>query len=313
MLRHQIDRYRDRVVARTTDLFSHAEDPLEHTLTYPGDPGLFGPDSVTWRVMGDVASFIGGIRALVIQAAHPEVAAGVADHSAYRTDPLGRLSRTSAYVTATSFGAIPEVEAAVALVRRAHAPVRGRSERGRHYSASAPDLAAWVHNALTESFLVAYQHFGPQPLSTDEADRFVAEQTKVGALLRARPLPETAAELREFLVAHADIEESSSMRQAAAFLSSPPLPLVVRPAYRVLFAAAAATIPNEIRRIVGSRRRPGAVAAGRRAVDALRWSLGSSPAWHLALVRVGAPVPAGLFRQPLPVSAPRRLTTAVAS
>ena len=72
-----------------------------------GDPGLFGPDSVTWRVIGDVATFIGGIRALLVQAAHQEVAAGVADHSRYQDDPLGRLSRTSAYVTATAFGAMP--------------------------------------------------------------------------------------------------------------------------------------------------------------------------------------------------------------
>ncbi len=62
---------------------------MEHTLDYAGDPGLFGPDSITWEVMGDVSGFIGGIRALLIQAAHPEVVAGVADHSRYREDPAG--------------------------------------------------------------------------------------------------------------------------------------------------------------------------------------------------------------------------------
>ena len=122
-----VEQFRIAVIRRTVGLFAHAGDPLEHTLDYTGDPGLFGPDSISWEVMGDVSGFIGGIRALLVQAAHPEVVAGVADHSRYREDPLGRLSRTSAYVTATSYGAMPEVETAVAIVRRVHRPVEGTS------------------------------------------------------------------------------------------------------------------------------------------------------------------------------------------
>ncbi|MEO5966591.1 MAG: oxygenase MpaB family protein, partial [Candidatus Limnocylindrales bacterium] len=101
------DSLRRRVVREAEELFSHAEDPLADTLLYAGDPGLFGPDSITWEIMGDASTFIGGIRALLVQAAHPEVVAGVAAHSRYREDPLGRLSRTSNYVTATSYGAMP--------------------------------------------------------------------------------------------------------------------------------------------------------------------------------------------------------------
>ena len=101
---------RDRAAAGTASLFSHGAHPLARTLNYPGDPGLFGPGSMTWPVAGDTAVFVGGVRALLVQAAHPEVAAGVAQHSRYRQDPLGRLTRTAAYVTATSFGAMPEVE-----------------------------------------------------------------------------------------------------------------------------------------------------------------------------------------------------------
>ena len=115
--------------------------------------------SVTWRVMGDVSSFIGGIRALLIQAAHPEVAAGVANHSNYRDDPLGRLSRTASYVTATAFGAMHEVEKSIDMVSSAHRPVNGTSSRGEKYSAKDPEMATWVHNALIDSFLVSFQHF----------------------------------------------------------------------------------------------------------------------------------------------------------
>ncbi len=297
-----IDRYRDRVVGSTTDLFAHAPYPLAETLSYEGDPGLCGPDSVTWPVIGDAAAFVGGIRALLIQAAHPEVVAGISDHSKYRWDPLGRLSRTSAYVTATSFGAMPEVEAAVALVRRAHRPVRGQSHRGRPYSAGTPALAAWVHNALTDSFLQAYQVYGPRRLGADEADRFVTEQTAIGALLAADPMPTTAAGLAQWIADHAEITRSPGLVDAVGFIRNPPLPWHVRFAYRVLFAAAVATIPARIRRTLGVRRIPGAATVGRMAVGALRWALGSSPSWHVSLVRVGAPVPPGLFRQPLPNS-----------
>ncbi|MEQ8716969.1 MAG: oxygenase MpaB family protein [Acidimicrobiales bacterium] len=293
------DAYRSRVVDATTSLFSHADYPLADTMSYRGDPGLFGPDSMTWPVIGDVTAFVGGLRALLVQAAHPEVAAGVADHSRYRTDPLGRLSRTSSWVTATSFGAMAEVEAAVAVVRGAHRPVRGRSHRDRPYSASHPEMAAWVHNALTDSFLAAYRHYGPRRLTEGDADRFVAEQTKVGALLDAAPLPTTAADLSSWIVDHPDLARSPGQAEAIRFLRNPPLPLAVRAGYAGLFAAAVATLPTELRRLLGLVDVPGAEFAGRAMVSFLRWSLGSSPTWHLALTRVGAEIPDGLFHRSL--------------
>jgi uncharacterized protein (DUF2236 family) len=295
-------RLRQRIAASTRRLFAHAPYPLDESLSYPGDPGLFGPDSATWRVIGDPAAFIGGVRALLVQAAHPEVAAGVFDHSRYREDPLGRLSRTSAYVTATAFGAMPEVERAVLAVRRAHRPVQGVSHRERAYSADAPELAAWVHNALTDSFLEAYLRFGPFRRPAGLADRFAAEQVRLGVLLDADPIPASAADLARWIEDHEALAVSPGMGEAIAFLRSPPLPWAVRPAYRLLFVAAAATLPRRIRRLLGLRRRPGAILVGRMMTGFLRWALGSSPSWQLALVRVGAEIPPGRFRQPLPVS-----------
>lgn len=284
---------RQRVIGATTGLFAHAPNPLEHSLEYTGDPGLFGPGAVTWRVIGDVSTFVGGIRALLVQAAHQEVAAGVADHSRYQEDPLGRLSRTSAYVTATAFGAMPEVEEAVRIVRRAHRPVVGESHRMRPYAADKPEHAAWVHNVLTESFLVSYQHFGKEELSPADADRFVAEQVKVGRLLDANPLPRTASELSAWIVGHPDVGVSPGMVNAVDFLRRPPLPWNIRIAYGVLFRAAVATIPVAIRSVLGIKRRPGAIVFGRIAVGVLRVVLGSSLAWRTALTRVNAPLPAG--------------------
>jgi uncharacterized protein (DUF2236 family) len=298
-----IDRLKARVVDSTTALFSHGPQPLANTLSYRGDPGLLGPDSVSWEVIGDVTAFVGGIRALVLQTAHPEVVAGVDEHSQYRTDPLGRLSRTSVYVTETTYGAMPEVEAAVAVVREAHVPVRGVSERDKPYSAGHPAMAAWVHNVLTDSFLVAFQTYGPRTLTDKEADEFVAEQARIGALLGAEPLPASADELSGWIARHPDLAPTSAQARAVEFLRNPPLPLPVKFGYQLLFNAALTTLPPEISDFVEVPPRRGAEAVGRRTVTALRWALGSSPSWHLALVRSGAPVPPGRFRQPLPPSA----------
>jgi uncharacterized protein (DUF2236 family) len=301
MLQHPIDAIRDRVAHTTSGLFKHAGYPLANTLAYPGDPGLCGPDSVSWRVIGDPSAFFGGVRALLVQAAHPEVAAGVADHSRYREDPLGRLSRTSAYVTATTFGAMPEVEHAIQIVRRAHRPVKGMSHRSIEYTADAPALAAWVHNALTDSFLQAYLHFGPETLSLEEQDQFVAEQARIGRLLGADPTPQTADDLHRWISDHGALEASPGMRETVDFVRSPPLPLSVKPGYELIAQAAAGTIPRRTARLLGIRAVPGAIRVGKVTSSFLRWSLGSSPTWHLALIRSGALVPSGQFRQPLPV------------
>jgi uncharacterized protein (DUF2236 family) len=287
-----------RVVDATSDLFARGPRPLADTLSYPGDPGLLGPGSVSWRVIGDASVLVGGIRALLVQTAHPEVVAGVEQHSQYRSDPLGRLSRTAAYVTETTYGAMPEVDAAVGAVQRAHAPVRGRSERGKSYSAGHSEMAAWVHNVLTDSFLVAYQTYGPRQLTAEEADRFVDEQTRIGTLLGAAPLPTTAEGLRRWIDEHRAIAPSRSQERSIEFLRDPPLSLPVKAGYRLLFAAAVATLPSAMADLPGLTTPPAAEEVGRLSLNLLRWALGSSPAWHLALVRCGAPVPDGLFRQP---------------
>ena len=295
-----IERLRVTVVSRTTGLFAHGNDPMAHTMDYGGDPGLFGPDSITWEVMGDVSGFVAGIRALLIQAAHPEVVAGVADHSRYREDPLGRLSRTSDYVTATSYGAMPEVEQAVRIVRAAHRRVVGVSHRGLAYRADDPPLAAWVHNSLTDSFLACHQAYGARRLSQEEADRFVWEQTRIGRLLDADPLPETEAELSEWVAEHPAVGPSPGMREAVGFLRQPPLDPAVLLAYQVLASAAIETVPPRIRTALSLKPRPGAWQVGRASTTAMRWALAASPRWRQALLRVGAPIDERRFKQKAP-------------
>ena len=286
--------WKARLTETTVGLFSHAPDPLEETFQYPDDPGLFGPESITWKIMGDVSSFIGGIRALLIQAAHPEVAAGVANHSTYRDDPLGRLSRTASYVTATAFGAMPEVEKSIKMVSSAHRPVVGTSSRGEKYSAGNPEMAAWVHNALIDSFLVSYQNFGPFLLKNEEADSYVYEQTSLGNLMKASPLPENAASLSCWLSENPKVGSSKEGAEAVSFLKKPPLPFFTRIAYKILFNAAVVTMPIELREAIGVNPKKGSKTAGNFLTKVLRYALGSSPAWAAALDRSGTKRPNGI-------------------
>ncbi len=288
---------RGTVAQSTLSLFDHAEYPLKNTLDYSGDPGLLGPGSVSWIVLADPAAFVGGMRGLLIQAAHPEVVAGVGDHSRYRADPFGRLSRTSSYVTATTYGAMPEVDRAVEQVKRFHRIVSGVSERGRPYDAGDPDLSAWVHNALTNSFLVAHQRYGQYTLSSNEADQFVQEQTAIGQLLGSDPMPTTAAGLEDWVSNHPDAGPTRAMADVIDFLKQPPLTPGIRAGYSVIREAAIATIPDRLRDILGVDTRPGAEMLGKTATASLRWALGFSPSWALALQRMGIDRPAGLFKQ----------------
>ena len=97
----------------------------------PDETYWFGPDSVVWLVHGDLAMLVGGLRALLLQTLHPLAMAGVAEHSDYRADPLGRLRRTGAFLAATTFGTATEAEHAVARVRRDPRPGSGQHAR-RH-------------------------------------------------------------------------------------------------------------------------------------------------------------------------------------
>ena len=284
-----------RVINSVSGMFAHAEVPLKNTGDFQGDRGLCGPDSVSWRVIGDVSVFVGGIRALLVQAAHPEVVAGVDDHSRYRDDPLGRLSRTSFYVTSATYGAMPEVTEAINLVKSAHQGVSGTSPRGQPYSASTPELAAWVHNTLTDSFLEAYQRFGGR-LSVAEADQFVVEQTKVGEMLGASPLPATADSLRAWVAEHPALAPSPGMRTALRFLQNPPIPLAQKTGYQVLMNGAITTIPPQLTSVLGLTAVPGARLSSTALVLGLRRIMKNSPAWQAALQRCGADYNPRLFR-----------------
>lgn len=107
----------------------------------PGDPGLFGPQSVIWQVHRDFTSMLcGGVSALLLQMLHPLALAGVWDHSNFREDMIGRLRRTSQFVSVTTFGPTAEAERLIAKVKAIHLRVTGVGSDGTPYAASDPAL-----------------------------------------------------------------------------------------------------------------------------------------------------------------------------
>jgi uncharacterized protein (DUF2236 family) len=263
--------------------------PWVRQLAEPGDAGWYGPRSTTWRVHADSATLVGGIRALLVQAMHPTVLAGFDQHSAYREDPPDRLQRTAAFVTVTTFGTSAQAAAAVARVRRAHAAVRGRTPEGRPYDASDPELLGWVHLALVDSLATAVRRYGRTPF---DLDAYLAETAVIGARLGAAHVPRSAAEARAAYAHYRpDLAVTAATLSAHAFLLDPPLPPAMRAGYRVLAAAAVASLPPEHRALLGARpvlRPAPAAVVGRAATRLVSLLLGPSPAAAHAAVRRSA-------------------------
>ncbi len=193
----------------------------------PVDTGLFGPGSVTWRIHSDPSMFIGGIRALLLQALHPLAMAGVEDYGGFRDDAAGRLARTSAYVATTTFGTTAEAEAAGRRVQAIHRRVRGvDAHTGLAYRADDPELLAWVHNVEVHSFLLAHRTYA-NPLTDAEADRYVAEQVTAATLIGVPEVdvPATAAALADYFEqVRPELQLTAPARAGAGFILLPPMP-----------------------------------------------------------------------------------------
>jgi len=222
------------------------------------DPGLYGPDSVTWRVHADPSMALAGLRALLLQAVHPLAMSGVAQHSDFREDPWGRLFRTAEYVGVTTYGTTEQARRAGAKVRGIHGRLAGiEPESGQTYRVNDPELLRWVHCVEVESFLSTAVRCGLQVSRADQ-DRYYAEQTVGAGLvgLKAADVPGSVAEMADyFRDVQRQLRVTSAAREAATFVLWPPMPSKVsfgtpaRPAWVALAAAAGAMLPRWARRL----------------------------------------------------------------
>ena len=225
--------------------------------------GYFTPESVIRRVGSTpVTPFLGGGTAVLLQVAHPLVAAGVAEHSDFRHDLWRRLARTLRALYLITFGTKQEADRAGAAVQTVHEHVHGvTSERlgafpaGTPYSARDPELMLWVHATLVEASLSAYERF-QQPLAPEQRERYYREMAVVARIFGtpASVVPRTLADFRDYFreqIEGETIEVTPTAREIAGVVLKAPLPLpmqVFGPAHRV---ATAAQLPPRLRREYG--------------------------------------------------------------
>jgi uncharacterized protein (DUF2236 family) len=213
--------------------------------------GLFGPGSVSWRIDRELLVLAGGSCALLLQAAHPSVAAGVAQHSTYATDPFGRLLRTLESSFAVVFGSRSEAEATIRRINAIHGAVRGLRADGRPYSALDAEALLWVHATLVDTALRVYDRF-VAPLTADDAQRYHEESARVAVALGvpAGDLPPTIEDLREWMaamIARDRVHVTADARRIARTVLYPSR-FPPRLAWDAAHLVSLATLPEPIRR-----------------------------------------------------------------
>ncbi len=219
------------------------------------DPGLYLPDEAPWIAHGDLATLVGGIRALLMQALHPGSLTGVMQHSRYKGDPLGRLSGTIRWLTMTTFASTAAVSGEADRVNTMHQRVKGKYQNAKgktiDYRAADPDLLRWVHIAFMESFLRCHQLYSTRPLPGG-ADDYIRLWSKSVIPLGLTEVPMSEAELlTEIERYRSELIVTDETREVIGFIKNPPLPKTALPAYRFLFKAALASLPREYQEMIG--------------------------------------------------------------
>ncbi len=245
---------------------------------------LFAPDSVGWRVHGDVVTMlIGGVDSLLLQMLHAAVLAGVWDHSDFRNDMMARLRSTAKFIARTTYDHADEAHAIIARVRKIHDHVSGTLPDGTPYRANDPHLLSWVHVAEAVSFLDAWIAYGEPTMSRADQDQYFGEMAVIGRLVGADDVPGTRAEA-EALIARfrPELKVDHRTREVAGLVLNQTVgpPTAVVPS-KILMQAAVDLLPDWAREMHGlkaSRLRRPAVREGALAMArTLRWAFDGSP------------------------------------
>lgn len=208
-----------------------------------GDPGWFGPDSVTWRIHSEFPGMLaGGLCALMLQLLHPRALAGVYDHSNFRDDLVGRLRRTTSFVAGTTYAPSAEVETLVSRVRRIHAQVVGTLPDGRAYAADEPELLTWVHVTEAYGFLEGCRRYC-RDVPVAVANRYYDEYRRVAEALGARDVPASEAQVAEYFAAQQpQLQMDARSREVLEVLAEVRLPVPLPGVSRDVFLAAGAAL-----------------------------------------------------------------------
>jgi uncharacterized protein (DUF2236 family) len=215
---------------------------------------VFGPGSLTWRVNGEAVLLLGGGRALLLQVAHPGVAAGVAEFSNYREDPWRRLYRTLDTTLTIVFGGAEASEAASARLRRVHKRVAGTDDRGQPYRALDPELLLWVHATLIDTSLAIYTRYVAR-LTPDELERYYDEMKDLGEAYSIPPesMPADYAAFRRYWDSMLDkgVRVTETTHDVADAVLRPDLTPIAWPAVELLRTVTVGTLPAGLRADLG--------------------------------------------------------------
>jgi uncharacterized protein (DUF2236 family) len=228
---------------------------------------LFDPDGVFWRVNREAVLLVGGGSALLLQIAHPLVAAGVAEHSGFREQPVRRLYRTVSSMQKIIYADRQTALDAASRVNRVHATVHGVLTEptpvfpvGTPYRANDPALLLWVHATLVETALRTYETFLPA-LHPSDRERYYQESKTIGALLGLTPseVPEDYAAFSHYfrtMVEGPELHVTPTVAELAEQIIHPPISWFPRIAGDALSIATTALVPEPIRELYGLRWSP---------------------------------------------------------
>ncbi|KEY85686.1 oxygenase MpaB family protein [Pseudomonas sp. P1B16] len=258
-----------------------------------GDPGLFGPQSISWQVHGDFPSMlVGGISALMLQLLHPLALAGVWDHSNFRQDLLGRLRRTSQFISGTTFGSTRDADWLIEKVRTIHLQVTGTAPDGRPYAASDPGLLTWVHVAEVSSFLAAHLRYRNPHLPRAEQDAYYNEIALIAERLGARDVPRSCQQVEDYLrQMRPQLQSDARSFEVVDILLAAPAPSrLAQPVGKLMLNAGIDLLPDWAQAMLGLQQGPlqrRMIRLGlQRTAPVLRWAMRDGSA-HRAKRRMG--------------------------
>lgn len=228
------------------------------------DPGLLGPDSLSWRLHEEQWLIMAGARAFLMQAAHPKVAQGALDYSSFAEDPYGRVSRTIQGMAVLIFGTTREANEMARHLNRLHHTVQGtlpesigRYTAGETYNAMEPLALLWVHIAFVDSILTAYKTF-VGPLSAEQCEQYWQESCHYARLLGLTDatLPPTYAAVQQYIrgaLASGEIAVGPGAKFIAQKVLYPPMPLIRRPLWAIVRLITVGELSSDIRQSYGMR------------------------------------------------------------
>lgn len=236
----------------------------EHGDEYEELAGFFGPTSITWSRAGEAALLLGGGRAVLMQLAHPLVAAGVGQHSGYAKDPWRRTAETTRLMLLLTFGARSQARAAARQINRLHVGVSGALAHdagdfhaGAGYHARDPELLLWVYATLIDTTRLMTRLL-LRPLSPAQEEQYYQESKRIVALLGlpVSRMPDTLANFdayMEAMLTGPHLAWTPEAEQVARIVMRMPAPFVLRPALLAAEQITIGLLPPRVRDLYGLR------------------------------------------------------------